>query len=85
MKVKFTLVMDDVTVDRQFIDCIAIEWIEEVDEEKVLDLSHQWISTQNFLSNRMEGLTEIGESSLTIEPLEEGENLGNSRLPQLDL
>lgn len=85
MKVKFTLVMDDVTVDQRFIDCIAIEWVEEVDEKEVLDLSHRWISTQNFLSSRMEGLTEIGESSLTIEPMEEGENLGNSRLPQLDL
>ncbi|HSG98936.1 MAG TPA: hypothetical protein VLB27_02735 [candidate division Zixibacteria bacterium] len=70
MKVKFTLTMDDVTVAENDIDCLIIDWIDDVDEQEVIDLSHRWISTQNFLSKSMEGLTRVGESSLTIEPID---------------
>lgn len=70
MKVKFTLTMDDVTVDNHDIDTLILDWVDDIDEEEVLDLSHRWISTQNFLSKSMEGLTRVGESSLTIEPMD---------------
>lgn len=70
MKVKFTLTMDDVTVDNRDIDTLILDWVDDIDEEEVLDLSHRWISTQNFLSKSMEGLTRVGESSLTIEPMD---------------
>ena len=72
MKVKFTLTMDDIMVDQREIDSLIIDWIDDVNEQEVLDLSHRWISTQNFLSQSMEGLERVGESSLTIEPLEDG-------------
>lgn len=74
MRVRFTLTMDDVTINGQEFDSIALDWDSDVDEREVLDLSHQWISTQNFLSQRMEGLTKVGESSLTIEPFQESED-----------
>lgn len=80
MRVRFTLTMDDVTVNGEEFDSIALDWDSDVDESEVLDLSHQWISTQNFLSQRMEGLTKVGESSLTIEPLNESED---GDLPEL--
>lgn len=70
MKVKFTLTMDDVRVAQREIDSLIIDWIDDVNEQEVLDLSHRWISTQNFLSQSMEGLERVGESSLTIEPLD---------------
>ncbi len=70
MRVKFTLTMDDVTVADHDIDCIIIDWIDDVNEQEVVALSHRWISTQNFLSQSMEGLSRVGESSLTIEPLD---------------
>lgn len=70
MKVKFTLTMDDVTVNNEIIDCLILDWVDDVDEQTVVNLSHRWISTQNFLSSRMEGLTRVGESSLTIEPID---------------
>ena len=70
MKVKFTLTMDDVRVAKREIDSLIIDWIDDVNEQEVLDLSHRWISTQNFLSQSMEGLERVGESSLTIEPLD---------------
>lgn len=72
MKVKFTLTMDDIRVDQREIDSLIIDWIDDVNEQEVLDLSHRWISTQNFLSQSMEGLERVGESSLTIEPLDDG-------------
>ncbi len=70
MKVRFTLTMEDITVAGRDIDSLILDWESDVNEQQVLDLSHRWISTQNFLSQRMEGLSRVGESSLTIEPLE---------------
>lgn len=71
MRVKFTLTMDEITVNNRDIDCLILDWIDDVDEKEVVELSHRWISTQNFLSQSMEGLSRVGESSLTIEPLDE--------------
>ena len=73
MRVKFVLTMDDVVVDDQKIDQIIMDWETDIDKEEILEVSHKWISTQNFLTQRMVGLTRVGESSLTIEPLEESE------------
>ena len=70
MKVKFTLSMDDLIVSGKHYDQVVLDWEEEMVEEEVLALSQSWISTQNFLINRMNGLSRVGESSLTIEPLE---------------
>jgi hypothetical protein len=71
MKVKFTLLMDDLTVEGVHYDEVSIDWISEIAQEEVLDLSQQWITSQNFLTQRMLGLSRVGESSLTIEPVEE--------------
>jgi hypothetical protein len=71
VKVKFTLHMENLTVDEKHIDRLSISWINDVSEEEVLSMSGQWISTQNFLTQRMVGLKKVGESSLTIEPIEE--------------
>ena len=75
MKVKFVLTMDDLTVDDKNIDQVIFDWETDVDQEEILELSHKWITSKNFLTNRMEGLTRVGESSLTIEPIEEDENV----------
>lgn len=71
MRVKFVLTMDDVVVNDQVVDKIIMDWESDIEQEEVLAVSHQWITTQNFLTQRMVGLTRVGESSLTIEPLEE--------------
>jgi len=66
--------MDDVVVNDRTFDQIILDWESDVDQEEILDVSHKWITTQNFLTQRMIGLTRVGESSLTIEPLEEADN-----------
>ncbi len=71
MKVKFVLTMDDVVVEDRKIDQIIMDWESDVNQQDILEVSHQWITTQNFLTQRMVGLMRVGESSLTIEPLEE--------------
>lgn len=71
MQVRFTLTMDDVIVDGKAVECVILDWVEEMDYDQVLSISHNWISSQNFLTQRMDGLTRVGESSLTIEPLDE--------------
>ncbi len=74
MRVKFVLTMDDVVVNDQVVDQIIMDWESDIDQEEVLEVSHKWITTQNFLTQRMVGLTRVGESSLTIEPLEESDD-----------
>jgi len=76
MRVKFVLTMDDVEVNDEKIDQIVLDWVSDVDQEEIMDVSHKWITTQNFLTHRMVGLNRVGESSLTIEPLEEPTDAG---------
>jgi hypothetical protein len=78
VKVKFTLHMENLTVaspeqqhGEEHIDRLTISWINDLTEEEVLSMSGKWISTQNFLTERMTDLKKVGESSLTIEPMEE--------------
>lgn len=71
MKVKFILTMEDLIVDDKNIDRVIFDWETEVDQGDILKLSHEWITSQNFLTQRMVGLTRVGESSLTIEPMED--------------
>ncbi len=71
MKVKFVLTMEDLVVNDKNIDQVILDWESEMDQTEILELSHQWITSKNFLTQRMVGLTKVGESSLTIEPLDE--------------
>jgi hypothetical protein len=70
MKVRFTLTMDDVTINEQRVDNITLDWEEDLNQDQVIELSQRWITSQNFLTSRMVGLSRVGESSLTIEPVE---------------
>ena len=72
MRMRFTLTMEDLLVDGTRVDNMVIDWIEDVSQSEVLEMSHQWITSKNFLTERMVGLKKVGESSLTIEPVEEG-------------
>ncbi len=71
MKVRFTLEMDDLTVNDRHFDSVVIDWISDVAQDEVLEMSQRWMTAQNFLTNRMAGLQRVGESSLTIEPIDE--------------
>ena len=71
MKVKFVLTMENLVVDDKEIDRVTFDWESDIDQEDILEVSHKWITSKNFLTNRMDGLTKVGESSLTIEPIEE--------------
>jgi len=70
MKVKFTLTMDDVVVDNKHLDNVILDWEDDMDQTDILELSQKWITSKNFLTSRMIGLTHVGESSLTIEPVD---------------
>jgi hypothetical protein len=72
MKMKFTLMMEDLIVDGAKVDNMIIDWVENVSQERVMEMSHEWITSKNFLTERMVGLKKVGESSLTIEPVDEG-------------
>ncbi len=68
---KFTLNMENLDLNGKSIDNVILDWIDEVDQDKILEMSQQWISSQTFLTERMTGLHKVGESSLTIEPVNE--------------
>jgi hypothetical protein len=70
MKVRFTLSMDDVVIEDRRLDNIILDWEEDLNQDQVIELSQKWITSQNFLTSRMVGLTHVGESSLTIEPVD---------------
>jgi hypothetical protein len=55
----------------EHIDRLTISWINDATEEEVLSMSGKWISAKNFLTQRLTDLKKVGESSLTIEPVEE--------------
>jgi hypothetical protein len=71
MRIKFVLTMDDLVVDDRSYDQVVLDWESDMEQTALLELSHLWITSKNFLTQRMTGLTHVGESSLTIEPLEE--------------
>lgn len=71
MLVRYTLTMEDLKVHGEQIDSVTMDWEDEASREEVMGLSQKWITSKNFLTSRMNGLSEVGESSLTIEPIEE--------------
>ena len=75
MRVKFVLTMDDLVVNNRTVDQVVLDWESDLEQDEILDVSHRWITSRNFLTQRMDGLVRVGESSLTIEPLEETDNV----------
>jgi len=71
MKVKFTLNMINLVVDDKPINKITFSWVSDLSQEEILSMSKEWLKDKNFLTSRMQGLEKVGESSLTIEPVEE--------------
>ena len=70
MLVKFVLTMEDLKLEDESIDSLEFNWTGDLSQDEILDLSREWITTQNFLTDRMVGLDRVGESSLTIEPID---------------
>ncbi len=70
MLVKFVLTMEDLKLEDQTIDSLEFNWTGDLSQDEILQISRKWITTQNFLTERMVGLNRVGESSLTIEPME---------------
>jgi hypothetical protein len=70
MKVKFVLTMDNLVVNENEIDQVTLNWESDIEQDELMALSQKWITSKNFLTKRMEGLTKVGDSSLTIEPLD---------------
>jgi len=70
MKVRYILTMEDLVVHGETINSLTLDWQDDATREQVMSFSQKWITSRNFLTSRMNGLSEVGESSLTIEPVE---------------
>jgi hypothetical protein len=70
MRVRYVLSMDNLLVHGERIDNLVVDWEDDTTHDEIMKLSQKWISTRNFLTERMNGLSEVGESSLTIEPID---------------
>ncbi|MEW5700627.1 MAG: hypothetical protein AB1792_00125 [Candidatus Zixiibacteriota bacterium] len=69
MKVRYVLTMEELLVHGERIESLTLDWEDEATQDEVMDFSQKWITSRNFLTSRMNGLSEVGESSLTIEPI----------------
>ena len=69
MGVRFILTMINPVLKGKESQEITLDWTEEIPLGDALEKSSQW-SSPIFLTERMEGLTCVGSSSLTIEPVE---------------
>ena len=74
MLVEFVLTMEDLVVDDQSIDEVSFRWQTNISRVEIFNISQRWITSRNFLTQRMIGLQKVGESSLVIEPLEDMPN-----------
>ena len=71
MKVEFTITLENAVVNDLHIDQLILRWTNELDQQEILEISHQWLTSKNFLTGKMLGLSRVGESSLLIEPFED--------------
>ena len=71
MRVTYTLEMKNPRIRGVVFQEIRIVWEGDISSSELLQQSTKWITSRNFLTDRMEDLDEVGESSLTIEPIEE--------------
>ena len=78
MKFKFTLEMKNLVIkmgkdEKQIVDEMTIEWITDTTRKKVMAISNEYVTDKNFLTDgrTMTGLVKVGESHLSIEPVEE--------------
>jgi len=70
MRVRYILTMDNLMVHGERIESLVVDWQDESTHDEIMQVSQKWITSRNFLTERMNGLSEVGESSLTIEPVE---------------
>lgn len=73
MRVRYILTMENLKVHGEMVDSLVLDWEDTASREEVMGFSQKWITSRNFLTSRMNGLSEVGESSLTIEPVDESE------------
>ncbi|MBI5867816.1 MAG: hypothetical protein HZB43_05945 [candidate division Zixibacteria bacterium] len=70
MRVRYILSMENLRVHGELIESLVVDWEDDTSHEEIMKQSQKWITSRNFLTDRMNGLTEVGESSLTIEPID---------------
>ena len=70
MRVRYILSMENLRVHGELIESLVVDWEDDTSHEEIMQQSQKWITSRNFLTDRMNGLTEVGESSLTIEPID---------------
>ena len=71
MQVRFTLDMESMVVGGKLIDRCTIVWEEEMSLDEIEKLSEKWHCSRKLLTSRMDDLSEVGKSYLTIEPVDE--------------
>ena len=69
MRFHYTLEMTGLNIHGEKFDRVIIDWEDEGTQDEVMEYSQKWVTTPNFLTSRMNGLCEVGKSSLTIEPV----------------
>ena len=61
--------MKDLIVGGKEVNCVVIDWQEEMSQQEAMGLFHRWIISRNFLRSRMAGLDKVGQCSFVMEPV----------------
>lgn len=69
ISVRYILTMEDLVVHGERIQSLTIDWTDQKTRDEIMVESDKWINSRCFLTSRLIGLSEVGESSLTIEPM----------------
>jgi len=67
MEMRFTLTLNDAVVQGERVDALIIDWTQEINHEKIMQISREWNEDGESIARNMVGLIHVGEMSLSIE------------------
>jgi len=67
VEVKFTLTLEDAVIDGRRIDRLIIDWIDESDHDRLVEISRDWVRSRECMAGNLVGLCEVGELTLAME------------------
>ncbi len=67
MQIRFTLTLNDAVVRGERLDSLIIDWTQEANHEKIMQITHDWNKAGENVAGNMVGLIHVGEMSLSME------------------
>ncbi len=69
MRVECTLTMRGVEFRNRTIDEVIINWLQDFDDDGLVQVSAQWLQTERYLTKKIPGLLAVREANLELSPV----------------